>query len=155
MEKETYKLIDRFLIQLEKSPNGIRIPFNRSLPVGKAAIQLMMKYELADFGTNDIPSINFVQKNLNGVKVLEAEGFENWINKKILKEDAKEILELRRLELDIKNAERIYKTYWITFGMALVGLVLSILLGLMQLLKKDFPKSENQQLSVKHANAIR
>jgi hypothetical protein len=155
MEKDIYKMIDRFLIQLEENQNGVRIPFNRSLPKGKIALQLMMKHELADFGTNDIASIGIVQKNLNGIKILQAQGFEKWIDKNNLKESTIEMLEFRKLELDVKNSERIYKTYWLTFWMALIAFILSLVLGLSQLIKKEDQPPVIQQQHTKPSSVIK
>jgi len=45
----------------------------------------------------------------------------------------KDILQERKLRIDVKNAERIFKTYWITFGMALLGLAISIYLLILKL----------------------
>jgi len=155
MEKEVYKMIDRFLIKLEESENGIIIPFNRSLPKGKAAIQLMMEHKLADFGTDDIKAINIVQKNLNGRKILEVEGFEKWITANNLKIHTKEILELRKLELDVKNAERIYKTYWLTFGIAIGAFLIAIFSLWLQLQQQPKQSPATQQSPVKPSSEIK
>jgi len=49
----------------------------------------------------------------------------------------KEISELtfKKLDLDVKNAERIYDSYWWTFGFALAALVISIFLLVLKLLE--------------------
>lgn len=135
MEKEIYKLIDKFLAELEKSEKGILIPFDRSSTKGKYALRLMIKHELADFDKDDIKAIEFVRKSPNGIKILQAEGFEKWINSNNLKAASKEILELRKLDLDVKNAERIYKSYWWTFGIAVLGVLLALTSLFLQLKK--------------------
>lgn len=38
----------------------------------------------------------------------------------------KEQLELEKLKYDIKNAKRIYKTYWWTFIFAIIALIISL-----------------------------
>lgn len=44
-----------------------------------------------------------------------------------LHELEKEQLEREKLKYDLKNAKRIYKSYWFTFSFAVIALVLSIL----------------------------
>lgn len=44
----------------------------------------------------------------------------------IIKQQEKEELEIQKLKYDVKNAKRIYKTYWITFAFALIALLISI-----------------------------
>ena len=49
--------------------------------------------------------------------------------------EEKEIAQLNKdkIKIDIKNAKRIYKTYWLTFAIALGGLVLSIILLILKI----------------------
>ena len=45
----------------------------------------------------------------------------------------KDLLQEKKLRIDVKNAERIFKTYWWTFAMALVSLGVSIYLLILKL----------------------
>jgi hypothetical protein len=155
MEKDIYNMIDKFLIQLEESPVGVRIPFDRYSPKGMTAIKLMLKHDLAEFRTNDIPSIDIVQKNLNGTKVLEVSGFDNWISENNLKKSKKESLEIKKLEFDVKNSERIYKTYWWTFGIAVGAFLISTTLLILKISESNQQQSAKKILSVKPVNVKR
>ena len=42
-------------------------------------------------------------------------------------------LKKKKENIDLKNAERIFKTYWFTFAMAAIGLVISIILLVLKL----------------------
>lgn len=132
MEKEVYLMIDNFLITLEEdNGKGIIIPFDRYSIMGDEVLKLMIKYELANFRDKEISAIQFVYKNLKGIKVLQANGFEKWIE--IIEADEKEKKELERekLKYDVKNARRIFKTYWWTFAIAIGGFIIAVIaLGL-------------------------
>ena len=45
---------------------------------------------------------------------------------KVRKQEEKENLDLEKLRYDVKNAKRIYKTYWWTFAFALLALIVSL-----------------------------
>jgi len=45
---------------------------------------------------------------------------------KIKRQDEKENLDLEKLKYEVKNAKRIYKTYWLTFTFALIALAVSL-----------------------------
>jgi hypothetical protein len=47
-------------------------------------------------------------------------------SQEIKRKKEKELLELEKLKYDTKNASRIYKTYWWTFGFALIALLVSL-----------------------------
>jgi hypothetical protein len=40
-----------------------------------------------------------------------------------------------KLKYDVKNAKRIFKTYWWTFWLAIIGFVISLVLGVLKLLE--------------------
>lgn len=50
------------------------------------------------------------------------------IQASILLEAEKEKLNFEKLKYDVKNSKRIFKTYWFTFGFALAGLLISLIL---------------------------
>lgn len=47
-------------------------------------------------------------------------------SREIKRKEEKEHLELEKLKYDTKNARRIYRTYWWTFGFALIALLISL-----------------------------
>jgi len=65
------------------------------------------------------------------------EGYKLMMEEKELtdKHDKSE-LELHKLKLDITNAKRVSKTYWWTFGMSALALLLSLVLAILKLLGK-------------------
>jgi hypothetical protein len=48
----------------------------------------------------------------------------------------RETLELKNLDLNVKNSTRVFKTYWWTFGMAVVALLISLILLALKLFGK-------------------
>jgi len=144
MEKIVYKQIDEFLERLENESFGMKIPFDRSWPIGTATIKAMMKHELAEF--------DVVKKNLKGADVLKYGGYEKWITDKENDEKEKNRLEREKLKYDVGNAKRIYKTYWLTFWMALIAFAISVILGMKQLLEKPSQPPANTQSLVKPSN---
>lgn len=44
-----------------------------------------------------------------------------------------EKLNLEKLKYDVRNSKRIFKTYWVTFGMALIGLIVSLILLILKI----------------------
>jgi len=111
MEKEVYAIIDDLLNRCNDKEQGFfGVPFNRTSTNGSDAIALMKKYELVDFHTDDIASIN-------------AGGFEKWVGEKNLKESIKENLELEKLKLDIKKVKRDYN--W-GFWLSILAIIISL-----------------------------
>lgn len=47
-------------------------------------------------------------------------------SQEIKRKEERDILELEKLKYDTKNAKRIFKTYWWTFGFALIALLISL-----------------------------
>ena len=45
-------------------------------------------------------------------------------------------LQFQKLKYDVKNAKRIFKTYWVTFGIAVAGLLISLVLLIFRLVGK-------------------
>jgi|WetSurMetagenome_2_1015567.scaffolds.fasta_scaffold384209_2 hypothetical protein len=57
-------------------------------------------------------------------------GYSAWFDKMYAaqeKDSARKDLEDEKLKIDVKNAKRIFKTYWWTFGIALGALVISLI----------------------------
>ena len=50
-----------------------------------------------------------------------------------LREEEEKNLQFAKLKLDVSNAERVYKTYWLTFTFALVGFIISLVLLIIKL----------------------
>src|ERR1044072_3535592 len=86
---------------------------------GKETIQEMLNLHLLEMVNN---SYNNIRISDYGVKVLSKQ------IEKERKEEIKERLAQEKLEIDYKNAKRVFKTYWWTFGFAVVGLLISLFL---------------------------
>ncbi len=41
----------------------------------------------------------------------------------------------QKLKYDVKNARRIFKTYWWTFGVSIAAFIISVMLGIIKLLE--------------------
>jgi hypothetical protein len=66
---------------------------------------------------------------LEGKIFIENVGYET----KMADEDRLAEISKRKMKVDVKNAERIAKTYWWTFGFALVALLISLVLLVLKL----------------------
>jgi hypothetical protein len=52
----------------------------------------------------------------------------------LLKQREEKSLQMRKLKIDVKNAERVFKTYWWTLALAVASFCLSVGLGILRLL---------------------
>jgi len=62
-----------------------------------------------------------------------------WNFKSFADEDAQEEFKRRLLKINVENAERINKTYWITFCMAVFSFIVSIVLLILRLTESKAP----------------
>ena len=73
-----------------------------------------------------------------GLEVKKAGGRAAWLQKqqeKAAQDARRQELNDKKLEYDVKNAKRVFKTYWFTFIIALVGFILSIILSVLKLIQ--------------------
>jgi hypothetical protein len=134
MHKAVETIINIELDFVEKNPNR---PIQASIHDNgyHEAFAIIIKYNLIK-----IPRLEFPQGSANsitseGKKVLLMGGIQKYIDH--IEGEIKEInqLEKSKLILDVKNAQRIYKTYWWTFSIAIGAFVLAVISLLIQLLK--------------------
>lgn len=134
-EQQSRKL-DNILSHLEKSgkPSDLKTIKSELFPEDSFESCLSLFYILTEY----YPRLLYPKTDINEdlfwtteyVKgFLHKGGFTQLYNKeheKAIRQDEKETLELEKLKYDVKNAKRIYKTYWWTFAFALIALGASI-----------------------------
>ena len=105
--KRVYAIIDKFLMDL-KYNNEVTYSNLGKGPESIDAVRLMYKYGLIEHLSNN-PNSGVCISGL-GVKVLNMNGFENYLQPFLTREKQED----DKLRYDAHNAKRIYKTYWIT-----------------------------------------
>ncbi len=96
------------------------------------------------FPNNRQESLATYLKNLEWSSLIDDEQeliFINEIGRDIYKEEKdkkdkifyEKNLQIKKLEIDLANAKRVYKTYWITFTLAILGFTISLVLLILKL----------------------
>lgn len=96
------------------------------------------------FPNNRQESLATFLKNLEWSDLIDDEKeliFISEIGRKIYKEEKEKRnktlyeknLQIEKLEIDLANAKRVYKTYWITFTLAILGFTISFILLILKL----------------------
>lgn len=125
MEKEVYKTIDDFLLKLKNDNTGTGINFDRGSSIGRNAIAIMKEHALIHFrSVNEVSSL--VDISILGERVISSSGIEAYLTELADRKNSKAKKELQKLDIDIKNASRVFKTYWWTFGFSILALLLSL-----------------------------
>lgn len=57
------------------------------------------------------------------------------IEDKVIAETERQKLNDEKLKYDVKNAKRIFKTYWWTFGIAIAGFAISLVLAILKVIE--------------------
>ncbi len=57
------------------------------------------------------------------------------LDEKKLEENVRKKLSDEKLKYDVKNSKRMFKTYWWTFSFALIGLIISLVLGILKVIE--------------------
>ncbi len=116
-----------------------------NLEILEKDIALHIKHELQRVLIHDIGYIENIPNNIwhfrltqLGKIVKDAGGHFVYLKQLKNKENAdreRQRLNDEKLKYDVKNAKRIFKTYWWTFTFAVVGLIISLVLGILKLLE--------------------
>ena len=140
------KYVNQILVTLnEKYPNalGLKEYFRTLLSsndtnqhdIRRKVIDILVNEGLAEENKGNPGDYKITQK---GQHVVKNGGYELYLNNK---ENAKwreaeiEELTFEKLKYDVRNAKRIFKTYWWTFWFALVGLLISLALLLLKIIE--------------------
>lgn len=127
MPNEIYKMVDDYLNHLKiNGGNGsIHALGHTYSTMTIHAKDLMKQYNLISFRSFD-ESASIVDITSFGLQVLESGGIGKYIESLNQKLYEKELLQATKLKYETLNEKRIFKTYWWTFGMALIALALSL-----------------------------
>ncbi|MES2265603.1 MAG: hypothetical protein V4520_02505 [Bacteroidota bacterium] len=104
---------------------------------GRNAMRLLTQNGLINFRTdsNSITSNSIADITPRGEEAYRV-GLSKYLTDLENRANEKADLEFKKLSIDVKNAERIHSTYWYTFGMSLIALLISATLLIIKLLEK-------------------
>ena len=103
-----------------------------------------VKPQLVHIALNQLQYINektkgfYYELNETGRKAKKAGGhfaYQKTIDEKFIADKERQKLNDEKLKYDVKNSKRIFKTYWWTFTFAVIGLAISLTLGILKLLE--------------------
>jgi hypothetical protein len=121
-----YQSIDRFLKHIEHE-EGYYVQFiNHNEVSGRKALTTIRDYGMAYFRSLDMEPDMPVEISDIGKEVIRVGGAKRYIDSQKVVKFQTEQLQFDKLKYDVKNAERVYKSYWWTFGIAVSGLALAI-----------------------------
>jgi hypothetical protein len=140
-DNSLYEDCDKILMLME-SQNG-RIQRSDGYSVvekGNNRLHNALQQLLADGAIKEYPAYSKYYDLLQlGRKILSLGGYIKYLETLSQKEiEQIEIASLtkQKLNIDLKNAQRVYKTYWWTFGIALAGFIISLILLLFKFFGK-------------------
>jgi hypothetical protein len=140
-EKKAAELIIDHLLQ--DYPNGVYItqivesvsPTHNSHNVGSKVRLKLLDYQLITTA-GDPGDRSFIRLTVKGFEILSKMTFEEYQESLRIEADEKkerDRLTGEKLAIDVLNARRVYKSYWWTFGIALSGLIISIILLILRI----------------------
>lgn len=128
--------LDLILDHLTKNPTwASNNPLNKEMKDNPVYLTLLCNIILS-VSPKIVIDINFsggrnvFRINDHGKILIAQGGFRSIFEKQqsqLQKAEDKEMLEDKKLHYDVKNAERIFKTYWWSFGASILALIISIL----------------------------
>ena len=136
---EAYNIIDKELEHLSKESDAA-IDFNIYSTVGQQALKIIQDHVLITFRSANIPG-SMADIQPKGLEVLKIGGIKNYLDKlnnKTIQGEAKEALEIEKLQHDIlylKNQLTDYKSNKRRTSFALIIAIIALLLQLLSLFK--------------------
>jgi hypothetical protein len=128
-------------------PNGVHIknlvadkypidPRNHSFR--RIVAEKLMEYKLAEPAgdQNDHSLLKLTRLGNETFSKMTLAEYEEKIKKDQEKKKTYDELSLEKLSIDLKNAKRVYQTYWWTFGIAVAGFIISIVLLILRFADK-------------------
>lgn len=130
-----YQSIDKFLKHIEHKEGYYSQFINTNNLAGRNALKLMKEYRMVYFRSEDMPIDSPVEITDIGKEVLRVGGAKRYVDSRKVVEYQTDQLQFEKLEYDVKNSKRIYKTYWFTFTIACLGFLLALYNFLKPILK--------------------
>lgn len=112
--------------------------YDKSHKLRRIIVDKLLKYELAEPAA-DPTNFSVLRLTLFGNETLSKMTLEEYETNKKRQDEKKaqfDQLSHEKLLIDLKNAKRVYKTYWLTFAIALSGLIISVVLLILRITNK-------------------
>jgi hypothetical protein len=151
-----YKIIDDFLEYIhDKDQKGI--DFHPHPTINRQAIDLMKKYEIVNFRSDDKINIHqsIVDMTPVGWAILRSGSAKEYVTSMQEREKQTALLTFEKLSYDVKNSRRINKTYWFTFTVAIISLCISIILLVLKIKEPVKQDSSTPVLQAKHDTLLK
>jgi len=105
--------------------------------IRRSVTDILVTDELVDLASDKASRV-FLVINKKGRDVVKDGGYEKYLEKRATQTDRQnevDDLTYKKLRYDVANSRRIFKTYWLTFGFAVAGLVISLVLLVLKLIE--------------------